>query len=65
MTKLTKAVEVKDVLRGIKVMQNEKLPLSGRVLVQIGNGNTEYEVVEIGHFHVIPDLTLKVRKTND
>ena len=59
-----KPAKVRDLLRGIRVMQKERLGLSARILVYIGNGETEYEVVGISHFHVIPDLILKVRKTH-
>ena len=62
--KLIKAVKVRDLLRVIRIMQKERLGLGARVLVYIGNGLTEYEVVGISYLHMIPDLLLKIRKTH-
>ena len=59
-----KPAKVRDLLRGIRVMQKERLGLGARILVYIGNRQTEYEVVGISHLHIIPDLLLKVRKTH-
>ena len=57
-----KPAKVKDLLRVIRIMQKKRLGLAGRVLVYIGGGQTQYQVVGISHLHIIPDLLLKVRK---
>ena len=51
-----KFATTKDLLLAINVMEEEKLPLDAEVLCY--TGEKEYKVVGIGHFHLIPNMTL-------
>jgi len=48
-----------DVKKNIQVMEKEGLPLDAPVEVFI-DGKT-YHIVSLGHFHVIPNMTIELR----
>lgn len=60
-----KPYTTKDFKKAIKMMEDEKLPLTAPVEVTIDGDNNIYEIESLGHFHVIPNMTihLKLRKS--
>lgn len=61
--KESKFYTVKDLKEAIKHMEKEdKLPLTGNILVSFKDNDNEYGVVSIGHYSIVPDLTLEVEE---
>lgn len=60
----TKPYTTKDFEKNIKIMKDEELPLTAPIQVTIEGDDNIYEIVGLGHFHVIPNMTihLKLRK---
>lgn len=56
-----KPCRVQDLARNLRIMKKEKLGMQGRILIYYRG--REYEVIEMGHFHAIPDMTLEIRLT--
>lgn len=52
---------VADLKRAIEIMEEEGLDLNA--LVQVYANDKEYNITRLGHFHVIPNLTIDLEES--
>lgn len=60
-----KPYTTEDFIKNIETMKEEKLPMTAPIEVTIEGDDNIYVIESLGHFHVIPNMTinLKLKKT--
>lgn len=60
-----KPYTTEDFIKNIETMKEENLPMTAPIEVTIEGDDNVYEIESLGHFHVIPNMTinLKLKKT--
>jgi len=56
-----KPYTTEDIKKSIQVMEDEKLDLTAPVEISIEGDGGIYEIESLGHFHVIPNMTISLK----
>jgi hypothetical protein len=64
MTKNQKSYTAEDIEKNIQTMKDEGLSLDAPVEVTIEGDEDTYEVENMGHFHVVPNMTISLKLKN-
>lgn len=56
-----KPYTTEDIKKAVKTMEDEKLDLTAPVEVTIEGDGDHYEIASLGHFHVVPNMTISLK----